>query len=144
MKKTICILCAMLVAGMMSSSLCLATDEMNSFDLYAEEIVVPYYLTIYNPNAIASRSGSYIFGDVSASYYTGYTAKMTVTVQRSTNEINWTKAGSMGTVNGSNGKVSLSGDYPAISGYYYRLEATVTVYDGGSVVETLTFHSNII
>lgn len=144
MNKAICILGVMLTAGMMMVSPCWAIDEMNGVDLNAEEVVVPYYLTIYNPNTYISRSGNSIYGNVSASYYAGYTAKMSVTVQRSTDKVNWLKAGSLGTVNGSNGEVSLNGDFPAISGYYYRLAATVTVYDGSTVVESLTFYSSVV
>lgn len=144
MKKTICILCAMLTARVLSAFPCLAADEIVCFVQESSQTISPYYVGITNPYAMISRSGSYIFGDVSASYYAEYTAKMSVVVQRSTDEINWSKAGSLGNVSGYNGKLSLRGDYPAVSGYSYRLAATVTVYDGSSVVESLTFYSDIV
>ncbi len=144
MKKTIGILCAMLAASMMTLTPCLAADEMICFEQESSQTISPYYVGITNPFAIISRSESYIYGSVSASYYAGYTAKLSVTVQRSRDGMSWSKAGSLGTVNGGSGKVSLSDNYPTVSGYSYRLEATVTVYDGGSVVESLTFYSNIV
>ena len=144
MKKTISVLFAVFLAGMTMMSPCLAADQMNGSYENIDETEVPYNLAIYNPRADCWQVGNSVSGYVTASYYSKYTAKMSVSVQRTTDEINWSKAGSLGTVSGYNGELSLDGDYPAVSGYYYRLEATVTVYDGGSVVETLTFHSNIV
>ena len=112
MKKTISILCAMLAASIMSASPCLAADEIICFAQESSHTFSPYYVGITNPYAMISRSGNSIYGNVSASYYAGYTAKMSVTVQRSTDKVNWLKAGSLGTVNGSNGEVSLNGDFP--------------------------------
>ncbi len=144
MKKAICIFCAMLTAGMMIMSQVFAVNEVNSFTEMEKELASPYYVTIYNPRADCIRSGNYINGYIIAYYDSTYTAKMSVTVQRSTDKVDWLKAGSLGTVNGINGKLSLSGDFPAISGYYYRLAATVTVYDGSTVVESLTFYSPVV
>ena len=144
MKKAISIFGAMLIAGAMTVSPCMAKDDFAPYELFQENNTAPYNLVITNNKANLNHLGNSIHGSVYAFYDVNYTAKMSVIVQRSTNEINWSKAGSLGTVSGYDGELSLDGYYPAVSGYYYRLEATVTVYDGGSVVETLTFHSNIV
>lgn len=144
MKKAISILFAMLVAGTMSVSPCMAKDNVSFFELSQRNNIVPYNLAITDNTANLNRLGNRIYGSAYAEYNLKYTAQMTVNVQRSTDKVNWLKAGSLGTVNGINGKLSLSGDFPAISGYYYRLAATVTVYDGSTVVESLTFYSPVV
>lgn len=143
MKKIVCILCAVMVAGMMTSSPCLALENSIS-DASSTNHVLPYNLTIWGTKAICYKNNSKVSGSVVASYEPNYTAQMSVTVQRSTDEIHWTNAGSLGTVTGSNGKLTLSDDYPAQSGYYYQLKATVTVYNGGTVAESITFYSNVV
>lgn len=144
MKKTISVLFAVFLTGMTMMSPCLAADQMNGSYENIEGTEVPYNLAIYNPRADCWREENSVSGYVTANYYSEYTAQMTVNVQRSTDKVNWLKAGSLGTVSGTNGKLSLSGDFPAISGYYYRLAATVTVYDGSTVVESLTFYSSVV
>lgn len=144
MKKTISFLCAIVTAGAVIVSPCVAADDIKASVSSLTGNVTPYYLSIYNPDAVVWRSGSSIVGYAQASYNTMYDATISVIVQRSPDRINWSKAGSFGTENGYNGDIYIESSYPAVSGYYYRLEATVTVYDGGSVVESLTFHSSIV
>ena len=144
MKKTISFLCAIVTAGAVIVSPCMAADDFKVSVSSLTGNVTPYYLSIYNSDAVVWRSGNSIVGYAQVSYNTIYDATISVIVQRSTDRINWLKAGSFGTENGYNGDIYIEGSYPTVSGYYYRLEATVTVYNGGSVVESLTFHSNIV
>ena len=66
---------------------------------------------------------------------------MTVNLQRSTNNSSWTKTLGFGTANGSNGTISLYDSARVQSGYFYRVQANITVYDGSKVVDSATAYS---
>ena len=73
----------------------------------------------------------------------GYTGDVTVTLQRSTNQILWDNVKTW-TASGSN-FVEISKTYYVKSGYYYRVEFVVDAYNAaGAFVETVSDYSSII
>ncbi len=146
MKKFLSILCAMAVAGSVVSIPCFAEETMENepVELSSDYEIAPYYISIssISPSIIAYGSGVGV--SVSCYYASSCTAKMTVNLQRSSNNSSWSKTMGFGTTSGSGGSVSMSDSASVNSGYYYRVQAIVTIYNGSSVVETATQYSNSV
>ena len=66
---------------------------------------------------------------------------MTVNLQKSTNNSNWTKALTFGTVESSSNPISLYDSATVQNGYYYRVQANITIYEGSRIVDSETAYS---
>lgn len=72
----------------------------------------------------------------------GYTAELTMKLQRSTNGVIWTDVKTWTT--SGNGTLSLEYSYYVASGYWYRVESAVDTYNAaGAFIESASAYSNI-
>ena len=147
MKKMISTLCALMMAGSMLT-LPAAAEEVSTdqpdfqqMSTLADSEITPYYVAIHNIFMDIDKNGNTVSASAECDYLSGYTAKMTVNLQRSTNNSSWTKTLGFGTANGSNGTISLYDSAKVQSGYFYRVQANITIYDGSKVVDSATAYS---
>ena len=109
--------------------------------LSASGEVSPYYVAINSIFMDISKDGNKISGSAECHFLPGYTAKMTVNLQKSTNNSNWTKALTFGTVESSSNPISLYDSATVPNGYYYRVQANITIYEGSRIVDSATAYS---
>ena len=109
--------------------------------LSASGEVSPYYVAINSIFMDISKDGNKICGSAECLFLPGYTAKMTVNLQKSTNNSNWTKALTFGTVESSSNPISLYDSATVQNGYYYRVQANITIYEGSRIVDSETAYS---
>ena len=109
--------------------------------LSASGEVSPYYVAINSIFRDISKDGNKISGSAECHFLPGYTAKMTVNLQKSTNNSNWTKALTFGTVESSSNPISLYDSATVQNGYYYRVQANITIYEGSRIVDSETAYS---
>lgn len=109
--------------------------------LSASGEVSPYYVAINSIFMDISKDGNKISGSAECHFLPGYTAKMTVNLQKSTNNSNWTKALTFGTVESSSNPISLYDSATVQNGYYYRVQANITIYEGSRIVDSATAYS---
>ena len=103
--------------------------------LSASGEVSPYYVAINSIFMDISKDGNKISGSAECHFLPGYTAKMTV------NNSNWTKALTFGTVESSSNLISLYDSATVQNGYYYRVQANITIYEGSRIVDSATAYS---
>lgn len=149
MKKMLSTLCAFILTGSMLV-LPVAAEEtsvepaLQQIPLLSDSEVNPYYVAINNIFMDIDSNGTTVSASAECHYLSGYTAKMTVNLQRSTNNSSWAKTMGLGTVSSSNGTVSLYDSAKVLSGYYYRVQANVTIYDGNTVIDSASAYSSSI
>ena len=97
MKKMISTLCALMMAGSMLT-LPAAAEEVSTdqpdfqqMSTLADSEITPYYAAIHNIFMNIDKNGNTVSASAECDYLSGYTAKMTVNLQRSTNNSSWTK-----------------------------------------------------
>jgi len=154
MKKMISTLCALMLTGSMLSIPAAAEEipadslsepDFGQIALFSDsEEESPYYVAINSIFVDISNSGNTVYASADCNFLPGYTAKMTVNLQKSSNGSSWLKTLGFGTANGSNGSVDLNDSATVASGYYYRVQAIVTVYDGSKVVDSATKYSSSV
>lgn len=153
MKKIISILCALMLAGS-TLSLTAAAEDFSPESLsepnfeqmapLSDSEITPYYLAIHSIFVNISNSGRTVYASADCNFLSGYTTKMTVNLQKSSNGSSWLKTLGFGTASSSDGEVSLNDSATVSSGYYYRVQATITVYDGNTVIESVTKYSSSV
>ena len=150
MKKMLSTLCALMMAGSMITLPAAAEEvtteqpDLQQVSLLSDSAETPYYVAIFDIMMNIDHNGTSVSASAECDYLSGYTAKMTVNLQRSTNNSSWTKNLGFGTVSSSNGTVSLYDSVNVKSGYYYRIQANITIYDGSKVIDSATSYSNSV
>lgn len=153
MKKMISTLCAVMLMGSMLSIPAAAEEisldnlsepDFGATALVSDSEITPYYVAINSIFMDISNSGNTVYAWADCNFLSGYTAKMTVNLQKSSNGSSWQKTLGFGTVSGSKGSVSVDDSATVSSGYYYRIQATITVYDGNTVIESVTKYSSSV
>lgn len=133
---TLMLVLCMLVAAIPASASDLQTDE--------SEIVTPRYVACsYVDTCLTIGSLGYSVSSVEVYMYSGYTAEITMTLQKSSNGILWSDDASWTSSGSSN--LALSKARYVLSGYYYRVVSEIEIYNStGTKVESITDYSNMI
>lgn len=150
MKKMLSTLCTLILAGGMLTFPAAAEEtgteqpDLQQVLLFSDSAGIPYYVAINNIMMNIDHNGTSVSASAECDYLSGYTAKMTVNLQKSANNSSWTKNLGFGTVSSSNGTVSLYDSATVKSGYYYRVQANITIYDGSRIIDSATAYSNSV
>lgn len=109
----------------------------------AATLIQPRYTGLYSLTVsldIASGGRSTPYGDVSLR--SGYSADLTLELQRSSNGYSWSSVKEWSTSGSGAGLVYLDKTYYVTSGYDYRAKCTVKVYDSSNkLVDNVTEYS---
>ena len=142
MKKMSALCLSMLLIANLTAVPAVAADYRAPLVTETQGEAAPFSLAVTSTVAEIYSSGTTVSVGASARYPTSYTAKIYVYVERSSNNSSWGSSTYVGSGSGSGGSVSFSGSKSVKSGYYYRAKVTVTVYNGSSLVESVTFTSS--
>ncbi len=142
MKKTkVKRIMAVLMAATISCGM--ATNPVLAKTEFGNETISPYFIAIekaYNDLAVVN---GIIRLKGSTAVSSGYTASVTVELQKSTNNKDWAKAVQWSDT--QKDMASISKTYTAISGYYYRIKSTHKAYDSnGKLLESQVKYSNVV
>lgn len=136
-KRIMAVLTIATISCVMTTNPVLAKTE------FGNETISPYFIAIeaaYNDLAVVNGIVRLI-GNTAVS--SGYTAGVTVELQKSTDGKNWSKATQWTDTRKKEAEISET--YTAISGYYYRIKSTHKAYDSnGKLLESQVKYSNVV
>ena len=97
-------------------------------------------------NAFIDNTGTTIKGSVLVAIENGYTGKVKLYIQKSSNEITWSDYYTLPFFSLENGADDIFKivKKSASTGCYYRTKATLSVYSNGTLVDSTTAFSNAI
>lgn len=105
------------------------------------QIITPNYTYLTTVGASLSIQNGYATCEGNLSIFRDYDTSITITLQRSSDGVNWSNVTSWSNSFTGRGAHSIERGYYVLSGYKYRVLNTSKVYSGSSVIETATSYS---
>ena len=127
--------------------ICVSSIVMPAASAVEESPMQPYYIGISQVNISLDISGTSLGADLAkclglVMLYDGYSADVTLSLQRSSNKTDWSTIKSWDA--SGEEEVSIYKEYFVVNGYYYRLNVLAYVYyPSGGIAEIVSKYSPI-